>query len=108
MLLLEFEIPMSLRRKMCEKYILPVMSYECETYITSKDTFYKMRVVQKGTERTILRITRKDRVKNTEVRGETRLKDIEKKSLRLAENLMRIDDEEDRGIETERWMRREG
>ena len=56
--------------------VLPTMTYGCETWTTTKYLEQKLRTAQHAMERSMLNITLRDKVRNSEIRNKTKVKDI--------------------------------
>jgi len=69
-------IPMSLKRKVYDQCVLPVMTYGAETLTLTKGTVEKLEVAQRKMERAMLGIRLQDRIRNTEIRRRTKVQDI--------------------------------
>ena len=52
------------------------MTYGYETWSLNTKMMQKLQVAQRGMERCMLRITKKDRMRNTEIRARTKISDI--------------------------------
>ena len=70
------DIPMSLKRKVYDQCVLPVMTYGAETLTLTKYTVEKLEVAQRKMERAMLGIRIQDRVRNSEIRRRTGVQDI--------------------------------
>ncbi len=70
-------LPLSLKRKVYNQCILPVLTYGSETWhLTKKEQERKLRSTQRGMERKMLCITWKDRKRATWIREQTKADDI--------------------------------
>ena len=67
---------MNIKRKMHDEYILPVMTYGCETWVLNNATMDNLAVTQRKMERIMLGITLRNRKRNTWDRQETGISDI--------------------------------
>ena len=56
--------------------VLPTMTYGCETWTTTKYPEQKLMTAQHAMERRMLNITLRDKVRNSEIRNKTKVKDI--------------------------------
>ncbi|KAI5708080.1 hypothetical protein M8J77_016020 [Diaphorina citri] len=56
--------------------ILPVLTYGTETLALTKEQSRKLKVCQRRMERSILGISLRDRIRNTEIRRRTGVKDV--------------------------------
>ena len=52
------------------------MTYACETWATAKRMDNKLRVTQRAMERLMAGVTKKDHIRNTELRRKTKVEDI--------------------------------
>lgn len=62
------EILLSLKRKVFDVYILPVLAYGIETVTLTEESIRKLRVAQRVMKRAMLGVSLKDRVRNEEIR----------------------------------------
>ena len=69
-------LPLSLKKQLFNQCIIPVLSYGSETWTTTKKLEKKLRVTERAMERIMVGVTRKDRVKNSELREKTNVRDI--------------------------------
>ncbi len=60
-LVMNSNLPLSLKRKVCNLCILPVLTYGSETWRLTKELERELRSAQRGMERRMLGITRRDR-----------------------------------------------
>ena len=67
---------MNIKRKIRDEYILPVMTYGCETWALNNAMVKKLAVAQRKMERVTLTITLRDRKRSTWIRQETGVSDI--------------------------------
>lgn len=77
------EIPQCLKTRLFNQCVLPTMTYGAETWTLTQKTVHKMRVAQRAMERTMLGIRLQDRVRNTEIRRRTKVKDIGERVVEL-------------------------
>ena len=93
---------MSIRRRMYNQCVIPKMTYGAETWTTTKQLEQKLQVAQRAMERRMLNFTIRDKVRNSEIRKQTQVKDIilkiKEAKWRWAGHLMRRDDN--------RWTKR--
>ena len=75
-ILCDRKLPMTLRRRMYNQCVLPTMTYGAETWSTTQDLEQKLITTQRAMERRMLGITIRDRVRNSEIRSKTGVKDI--------------------------------
>ena len=68
------DIPVCLKRKVFDQYVLPVMTYGAETLTTK--SIKKIQVTQRAKERSMLGMSLRDRVLNTTIRLKTRATDV--------------------------------
>ena len=69
-------LPMSMKKKVFNQCVVPTMTYACETCATTKRMDNKLRVTQRAMERLMAGVTKKDRIRNTELRRKTKVEDI--------------------------------
>ncbi|MEL7307279.1 MAG: reverse transcriptase family protein, partial [Pseudomonadota bacterium] len=69
-------IEMQHRRRLFDMCILPVMTYGSPTWSLTKRQQERLNVTQRAMERRMLGITRKDKVRNEEIRRRTKVKDV--------------------------------
>ena len=70
------KIPTCLKRKIMDTVILPAMTYGAETWTLTKHLERKLAVAQRSMERSLLNITRKDKIRNEIIRSKTGVIDI--------------------------------
>jgi Reverse transcriptase (RNA-dependent DNA polymerase) len=70
------DLPLCLKRRVFNQCVLPVLTYGCETWTLNTRDVQRLRVTQRGMERCMLGITRKDRKRNEWVRKQTRVRDV--------------------------------
>lgn len=70
------KLPICLKRKVFNQCVLPVLTYGCETWSLNVRSIQKLRVAQRGMERCMLGITRRDRKRNEWVREQTKVRDV--------------------------------
>ena len=78
-ILCDQKLPMSLRRRMFNECVVATMSHGAETWTTTKQLEQKLRIAQRAMERRMLNITLKNRIRNSDIRKKTQVKDIIKK-----------------------------
>ncbi len=90
-------LPLSLKRKVYNQCILPVLTYGSETWRLTKELERKLRSAQRGMNRRMLGITWRDRKQASGIREETKLEDIvitiKNKNFILAGHVMRRHDD---------------
>ena len=95
-ILCDSKLPMSLRRRMYNQCVIPTMTYGAETWTTTKYLEQKLITAQRAMERRMLHITIRDKIRNSEIRKQTQVKDIMQKikeaKWRWAGHLMRRED----------------
>ena len=69
-------LPISMKKKVFNQCVLPTMTYACETWATTKRMDNKLRVTQRAMERLMAGVTKKDLIRNTELRRKTKVEDI--------------------------------
>ena len=102
--------PVCLKRKILDSVILPTLTYGAETWSLTRRQAEKLAVAQRSMERSILNVTRRDKIRNEIIRGRTKVRDviettIEKKS-RWAGHVARMRSERWAKVTTE-WTPRE-
>ncbi|XP_072016915.1 uncharacterized protein [Amphiura filiformis] len=101
-LLTDKNIPLSLRRRVYDQCVLITMTYGAETWSTTKEMEQKLVTAQRAMERKMLHLSLRERVRHTEIRKVTQVKDILQKiketKWRWAGHLSRTDDN--------RWTKR--
>ena len=70
------KLPLVHRKRVFDQCVLPTMTYGCETWITTKFLEQKLRSAQRAMERKMLNITLRDKVRCSEIRNRTKVKDI--------------------------------
>ena len=74
------KIPICLKRKIMNTVILPALTYGAETCTPTKHQEKKLAVAQRSMERSLLNITRRDRIRNEDVRKRSGVRDIIEKA----------------------------
>ena len=69
-------MPISLKTKLYNQVILPVITYGSETWTLTKESITKLQVAQRAMERQMLGISLRDRKENIWVREQTKVLDI--------------------------------
>lgn len=69
-------IPNSLKKKVYEQCVLPVITYGMETVTLTQKSANKLQTNQRAMERAMLGISLRDRVRNEEIRRRTKITDI--------------------------------
>ncbi|XP_072938941.1 uncharacterized protein [Epargyreus clarus] len=77
------KIPQSLKSKMFEQCVLPVMTYGAETWSFTVGLIRRLKVAQRAMERAMLGISLRDRIRNEEIRRRTKVTDIALKIRKL-------------------------
>lgn len=62
------DLPVCLKRKVFDQCVLPVLTYGAETLTLTKTSANKIRTTQRAMERSMLGLTLRDRITNTELR----------------------------------------
>ncbi len=75
-LVMNSNVPLSLKRKVCDQCILPVLTYGSETWRLTKELERKLRSAQRGMERRMLGITLRDKKRTSWIREQTKVEDI--------------------------------
>ncbi len=92
-LVLNINLPLSLKRKVYNQYILPVLTNGSETCRLTKELERKLRRAQRGMERRMLGITLRDWKRESWIREQTKVEDIlmtiKKEKGTLAGHIMR-------------------
>ena len=70
------KLPLSLKRKVYNQCILPVLTYGSETWSITKGMERKLRSAQRGMERIMLGITWRDKKRASWIREQTKVEDI--------------------------------
>lgn len=76
-------IPINLKRKVYDTCILPVCTYGVETMSLTKKSAKKLETTQRAMERSMLGISLRDKIRNTEIRRKTKVRDIVKEVARM-------------------------
>ena len=72
---LDRHLPMSLERKVFNQFVLPAMTYGCQTWSLTKALVKKLETSQRAMERRMLNVKLKDRICNTVIRQSIGVKD---------------------------------
>jgi hypothetical protein len=70
------KLPISLKTKVFNQCIMPVLSYGSETWSTTKRLETKLQVTQRAMERIIVGVSKRDKITNINLRKMTGLYDI--------------------------------
>ena len=70
------ELPISLKRNLFNQCIIPVLTYGTETWTTTKKLEKQLKITERAMERILIGVTRRDRVRNQDLRNKTTVKDI--------------------------------
>jgi hypothetical protein len=81
--LMKGNLPLTLKRKLVDMCILPVLTYGAQTWSLTESQKSRLKVCQRAMERSILGVKRTDRVRNTTLRSKTRIADVGVKTARL-------------------------
>lgn len=73
------QIPQSLKTKVYNQCVLPVMTYGTETWSLTIGLIHKLKVAQRAMERAMLGVSLRDRIRNEEIRRRTKVTDIARK-----------------------------
>ncbi len=73
---MQSNMPLCLKRKVFNQCVLPAMTYGSETWSMTQRMEQKLKVAQHCMERSMLRITKRDRKTNEWIRSMTRVTDI--------------------------------
>lgn len=73
----------SIKRKVFNMCILPILTYGCQTWAATEKMSQKLITCQRGMERSILGYTKRDRKRATEIREVTKLEDVTRKAKTL-------------------------
>ena len=76
-------MPMCLKRKIMNTVILPSMTYGAETWSLTNRQREKLAVTQRSMERSMLGVTRRDKIRNEDLRSRTGVKDLIEKVIEL-------------------------
>ncbi len=69
-------LPLSLKRKVYKQCVVPVLTYDSETWHLTKELEKKQRSAQRGTERKMFGVTWRNRKRATWIREQTKVEDI--------------------------------
>ena len=104
-------MPISLKRKTFNAYIIPAMTYGCETWTLTKTIVHKLQVAQRAMERKILGIKITAKIPNEEISVKTNIlniiKHITNTKWRWAGHVARMQDNR-WTIRTTDWQVRKG
>ena len=109
--IMKSKIPLSLKKKVFNQLILPVLTYGSETWSLTKAMERKLVSTQRAMERIMMGISLKDRKRATWIREQTKIEDIistiKKKKMDMAGHVMRRDDNR-WTIRLTEWLPRDG
>ena len=75
-LLTDKEIPLPLRGRIFDQCALTTMTYGAETWSTTKEIEQKLRTTQRAMERRMLNLTLRDKIRHSDIRQITQVKDV--------------------------------
>ena len=75
-------LPMTLKKKVFNQSILPIMTYGCQTWSLTKELSSKLQTTQRSMERKMLGIKLQDKVPCTTIRQKTGVTDVLKHTLK--------------------------
>ena len=91
--IMKSKLPLSLKRKVFNQQVLPVLTYGSESWSLTKTLERKLRTTQRGMERIMVGVTLRDRKRASWIREQTRVDDvigtIKKKKWTWAGHVMR-------------------
>ncbi|CAG4968657.1 unnamed protein product [Parnassius apollo] len=76
-------IPQSLKTKVYNQCVLPVMTYGSETWSFTAGRMRTLKVAQRAMERAMLGVSLRDRLRNEDIRSKTRVTDIAQRISKL-------------------------
>ena len=89
-------MPLSLKRQVFDRCVLPTMTYGCQTLSLTKATNHRLRIAQRAMERNMLKAKLKDKIPCREIRAKTNIKDVvkfaAKQKLKWAGHVARLND----------------
>ena len=95
-IIMNSNMPLSLKRKVYSQCILPVLTYGSKTWSLTKELERKLRSAQRGMERKMIGVTLRDRTRASWIREQTKVEDIlmtiKKKKWTWAGHVMRRTD----------------
>lgn len=77
------KLPIKLKTKAMEMCLLPCLTYACQTWALTKKSLDRIRVCQRGIERSYTGHKLKDKIKNSVIREKTKAQDATRKILHL-------------------------
>lgn len=109
--LFESNISNKTRQYLFDSVILPVLTYGAQTWCNTAKSCSKLRVTQRSMERSLLKIRRTDRIRNTTVRSRTGITDVIDRAKELkwnwAGHIVRLNDDRWTKMTTE-WIPLDG
>ena len=75
-ILCDQKLLMCLRKRMYDQCVIPTMTYGAETWTTTKHLEQKLMIAQRAMERRRLNITIRDKIRNSEIKKQTKVKDV--------------------------------
>ncbi|KAJ8727801.1 hypothetical protein PYW08_016186 [Mythimna loreyi] len=82
-MLMKGDLPFSLKRKLIDMCILPILTYSAQTWSLTELQKFRLGVCQRAMERSMLGVKRTDRIRNDVLRSMTGIIDVGKKAARL-------------------------
>lgn len=90
-------LPINLKTKAMETCLLPCLTYACQTWPLTVQSLERIKVCQRGLERSYVGLKLKDRIKNSTIRKKTKAKDAAQRILhqkwKWAGHIQRVPDE---------------
>ncbi|CAB0027912.1 unnamed protein product, partial [Trichogramma brassicae] len=77
------DLPLSLKRKLVDMCILPVLTYGAQTWSLTLSQKSKLGVCQRAMERSVLGVKLTDRIPNSTIRSKTGIFDVGRKAAKL-------------------------
>jgi endonuclease/exonuclease/phosphatase family metal-dependent hydrolase len=81
--LMKGDLPISLKRRLMDMCILPILTYGAQTWSLTLSQKSKLGVCQRAMERSILGVKLMDRIRNTTLRSKTQIIDVARKAAKL-------------------------
>ncbi|GBP87784.1 Putative uncharacterized transposon-derived protein F52C9.6 [Eumeta japonica] len=75
--------PIAATGKVFNSCVLPCLTYGCQTWALSQKHLLKLRTCQRGIERSMIGVTKRDRIRSEDIRSITKVEDIIRKIRQL-------------------------
>lgn len=75
--------PMAAKKKVFNSCVLPCLTYGCQTWALSQKHLLRLRTCQRGMERSMIGVTKRNHIRSEDIRSITKVEDLIKKIRQL-------------------------